>query len=237
MKVRNGYISNSSSSSFVIIGKQVLFNEIKPGDLIYVQGKEISDGIDIFELTDEIKEVMEGWKNKNRLNKFEFYKSRMVGKEFNREDTEIPDLELEDGDELIVFNKDYHSTVSLDDFENSYDDYYFEDEEKEDEYEMKGRYVPIIGTKIENILKEIKEERYKNLWCHIVVDEVVYMVKINNHKDYLKCQHHKDEKEFYHVRDFCDNGYKFRKGKLEKENLYWVYEEKRVNDIKEVKGL
>ena len=48
MKIRNGYVSNSSSSSFLIIGRKIDYNDIKDEDLIYVEGKELCDGKDIF---------------------------------------------------------------------------------------------------------------------------------------------------------------------------------------------
>lgn len=55
MKVRVGFVSNSSSSSFVILGKEVDIRKITAKMLIehsyVVLGHDISDGQDVFEIT------------------------------------------------------------------------------------------------------------------------------------------------------------------------------------------
>jgi hypothetical protein len=55
MKVRNGFVSNSSSSSFVLIGNKVSFDEIdfSEGQKYYVLGNFLSDGRNIFRLKSE----------------------------------------------------------------------------------------------------------------------------------------------------------------------------------------
>jgi len=56
MKIRQGFVSNSSSSSFIAIGKQVNASEISESDIvdgkIWCEGRDLGDGTDIFQLKD-----------------------------------------------------------------------------------------------------------------------------------------------------------------------------------------
>lgn len=53
MKIRNGFISNSSSTSFLLVGKKVEIKDIKKLDKHYIViGPSIFDGLDVFDLYD-----------------------------------------------------------------------------------------------------------------------------------------------------------------------------------------
>lgn len=56
MKTRCGFVSNSSSSSFCVVGKRVKLEDVDlSSDRQYsVIGKQLYDGIDLFELTEEL---------------------------------------------------------------------------------------------------------------------------------------------------------------------------------------
>lgn len=59
MKIRQGFISNSSSSSFLIAGYDIALEDVKEPSDCYFVGKDLGDGADIFLLTTEIQEALE----------------------------------------------------------------------------------------------------------------------------------------------------------------------------------
>lgn len=63
MKIRSGFVSNSSSSSFCFVGREVSYdeaNKLLGKEELYIYGKDLSDAKDIMLVTKELLELSKG---------------------------------------------------------------------------------------------------------------------------------------------------------------------------------
>ena len=120
MKIRIGFVSNSSSSSFIVVGSRLSHGDTfsKAKELIeagrlYAEGSWCCEGVDFFKVTQEMWDMyMHGVKGF-----FEFYDVQLVGEEYGK----IKKSDIEgDEFEVHIFDIDNCKTETIKDFKDRY---------------------------------------------------------------------------------------------------------------------
>lgn len=115
MKIRNGFVSNSSSSSFIVIAKQVTPDSVSKADIesgkIYGLGDYLNEGYDFFPITAEMFDVA---KSCSRIDWF-FVEQKILSEGFL---VKLPPYSSDFG--VMSIEVDNHSTMDL----NSLKEYY-----------------------------------------------------------------------------------------------------------------
>ena len=124
MKIRMGFVSNSSSSSFVIVGSKLTHEDAhsKARDLIkkrrlYAEGSWCCEGVDFFEVT---QDIWDAYNTSSVYKGFTFYDTQMKEEEsikINKKDIKGDEFEV------YIINIDHHSTDGVEEFKERYNNY------------------------------------------------------------------------------------------------------------------
>lgn len=112
MKIRNNFISNSSSSSFILFRQKCEFEEMLKSDKdgIWISDDSLNDGCNAVNVTKQFKEYFS--KNPKKLPSGTFYV-----------DYELCDMECIDGDVVTLKNVNKDITEVNIDYNADYDDF------------------------------------------------------------------------------------------------------------------
>mgnify|MGYP001158032042 CR=1 FL=1 len=137
MKIRTSYVSNSSSSSYIIQGKRIYSEDVNRDNFkeIYVFGNWINDGQDVFKLSDIFMDFEEFMVYEPALND-----NRMVIVKTIECEVDMGVPICKDAEAIFVVDKDYHSTQNMDEFTERYKDQIINSLRKDKKDKNKNRF-------------------------------------------------------------------------------------------------
>jgi len=127
MKIRNGFVSNSSSSSFVIFGNNINIEDAT-NDMIgvknlYFLGDWLNEGQDVLKINtiEELAFIKSLYKLKNTDDEFVLVNSYVFSEDDSDEEFDLSILPKTGNAKIFSGNRDYNSAYDIGTLKNRYD--------------------------------------------------------------------------------------------------------------------
>lgn len=120
MKTRNGFVSNSSSSSFIVVGKKIDKSEIKSHGHVWLIGSEYGEGTDAFELTPEMQDIIVAHTGEIYATFISAIKTLSGDDEGTLEEEDIKLMSSYGKVDVLAFDKSYYDSLEQGDWEERY---------------------------------------------------------------------------------------------------------------------
>jgi hypothetical protein len=123
MKTRYGFVSNSSSSSFIVFGRKCSMDELDNPNAVAIVDGYLGDGADYIEIkgNEDLINTIKGAEYNSDFNQYCDISYYVIDEKHNME--ELPFLEIKEhhvGKKLFHVNIDYHSTEDYMEFIRRY---------------------------------------------------------------------------------------------------------------------